>query len=95
MERSVEMTKGTKLDCLPDELPLNRKDYKFEDNKMYVRASLNEPVFIPFDEILTKKDLVKLIEIFGAYTTLMCQHKGDIGYDNLTHFTEDLLHTVL
>ena len=85
------MSKGTKLDCLPDDLPLNRKDYKFEDGKMYIRTpSLNEPVFIPFDEILTKKDLVKLIDLVGNFAVAVTAARGDIGSITCDYFTEEL-----
>jgi hypothetical protein len=71
--------------------PLNEKQYKFEDDKMYVRASPSEPIYVSLDEILTKKDVLKLIDILGAYMTLMFQHNGDISYENLEHFTEELV----
>jgi hypothetical protein len=70
----------------------NEKQYKFEDGKMYVKVDRpSEPTYVNFSDILTKKDVVKLIDILGAYMTLMYQHNGDISYDNLQHFTEELV----
>jgi hypothetical protein len=73
--------------------PLNEKQYKFEDGKMYVKVDRrpSEPIYVNFSDILTKKDVLKLIDILGTYMTLMFQHKGDISYENLEHFTEELV----
>jgi hypothetical protein len=72
--------------------PLNEKQYKFEDGKMYVKVDRpSEPIYVSLDEILTKKDVLKLIDILGAYMTLMFQYNGDISYENLEHFTEELV----
>jgi hypothetical protein len=90
MEGSL-MSKGTKLDCLPDEInALNHKMFRYEDNKTYVKVA-PESKWFSIDEILTKSEVVKLIDILGAYMTLMYQHNGDISYDNLQHFTEELV----
>lgn len=75
-----------------EEMPLNEKQYKYEDGKMYVKIDRpSEPIYVSFSEILTKKDVLKLIDILGTYMTLMFQHSGRISYDNLEHFTEELV----
>ena len=75
---------------------LNNKDYKFEDGKLYARVGSNmipnrEEQWFSMDEILTKKDVIKLIDIFGAFISTSFQHRGDIGASNVEYFNKQLV----
>ena len=86
------MSKGTKLDCLPDELPLNEKLYKYEDGQLYIKTP-KEPVYYNLSDILTKKDVLKLLDIVGTMTQLTCSCRKDheVVHSGLEYLSDELV----
>ncbi|MDR4491422.1 MAG: hypothetical protein R2685_11065 [Candidatus Nitrosocosmicus sp.] len=63
-------------------------EHKYKDDKVYVENSNNE--WISIDEILTKKQVVKLINLFGQYIISMTMHNGNIGNTRAEAFIDAL-----
>ncbi len=76
---------------------IERGDLKYVNNETYVRVNTpNEPRFISLDEIVTKKDVVKLIDVFGDFVVAMYANRylnnemADLYVRRLSELKEEL-----
>lgn len=73
---------------------LNAKLYKYESDKMYVKVpNPSEDNWINISDILTKKDVIDLIDIVGNMMQLICSCRKDheVVHMGLEYLSEKLV----